>query len=256
MIPPECELPDYDEVAVKLFSDANVKMVFGELARGLRNEETNAFDYDRTEVQVSALEVCLKDLPESFQEYVRMDWLQLCDPTWQAEVIEAFQKHDRPVPLLPKPIDRETRISISVDRYITFRTNREGLKRIALSVRRKNASDELLTTISLRAHIGADEQGDLIFRNDELGEALAELTKSDIKNKALRIRECAVCKRIFWAGRIDAQQCGAAKCKTTLSSRLNRNPELRELYNKARRTKRRKQKEAQEKTQSSTKNRK
>lgn len=71
--------------------------------------------------------------------------------------------------------------------------------------------------------------------------------------EAARIRECAVCKRIFWAGRIDAQQCGAAKCKTVLSSRLNRNPELRELYNKARRTKRRKQKEAQEKTQSSTK---
>ena len=74
--------------------------------------------------------------------------------------------------------------------------------------------------------------------------------------EAARIRECAVCKQIFWAGRIDAQQCGAAKCKTTLSSRLNRNPELRELYNKARRRKRRKQKEAQEKAQSLTRKRK
>ena len=64
------------------------------------------------------------------------------------------------------------------------------------------------------------------------------------KVEAARIRECAVCKRIFWAGRNDAQQCGLAKCKSALSSRLNRNPELRELYNKARRTKRRKQREA------------
>lgn len=62
--------------------------------------------------------------------------------------------------------------------------------------------------------------------------------------EAARIRECPVCTRIFWAGRIDAGQCGKPKCKSALSSRLNRDPERRELYNKARRKKRRNQKKA------------
>ncbi len=83
---------------------------------------------------------------------------------------------------------------------------------------------------------------------DPLVEAL---TKSDVEVE--RIRVCAVCKCIFWAGRIDARQCGVAKCKSVLSSRLNRNPELREQYNKARRKKRQKQREAQKHTQSTTK---
>jgi len=61
--------------------------------------------------------------------------------------------------------------------------------------------------------------------------------------EAVRIRECAICTRIFFAGRIDAYQCGDPKCKSALSSRLNRNPELRKLYNKARRVKRIKKKE-------------
>jgi hypothetical protein len=57
-----------------------------------------------------------------------------------------------------------------------------------------------------------------------------------------RVRECPVCSRIFWAGRLDKEQCGDDKCKSTLSSRLSRNPELREIYNKARKKKRAKAK--------------
>jgi hypothetical protein len=58
--------------------------------------------------------------------------------------------------------------------------------------------------------------------------------------EAARIRECPVCARIFWAGRLDAGQCGRSSCKSALSSRRNRDrdPELRETYNKARRKKR------------------
>jgi hypothetical protein len=66
--------------------------------------------------------------------------------------------------------------------------------------------------------------------------------------EAARIRECPVCSRIFWAGRIDAHQCGDTKCKSALSSKLNRKPELRKLYNKARRTKRQKSNGARKRT--------
>jgi len=96
-----------------------------------------------------------------------------------------------------------------------------------------------------------DEQGFVHVSRDLFTQAM---DGEDVE--AARIRECLICKRLFWAGRIDAQQCGAARCKTALSSRLNRNPELRELYNKARRTKRRKQNEARGQTQSSAKKRK
>jgi hypothetical protein len=88
-----------------------------------------------------------------------------------------------------------------------------------------------------------DERGIVRVSKDLFTEAMDEEPV-----EAARIRECAVCNRIFFAGRIDARQCGDPKCKSALSSRLNRNPELRELYNKARRTKRRKLNGARKRT--------
>jgi len=84
-----------------------------------------------------------------------------------------------------------------------------------------------------------DEKGIVRVSTDLFAEAMAEEPI-----EAARIRECAICTRIFFAGRIDAWQCGDPKCKSALSSRLNRNPELRKLYNKARRIKRKTQKKA------------
>ena len=80
-----------------------------------------------------------------------------------------------------------------------------------------------------------DEKGIVRVSKDLFAEAMDEEPI-----EAARIRECAICNRVFFAGRIDARQCGDPKCKSALSSRLNRNPDLRKLYNKARRTKRRK----------------
>ncbi len=88
-----------------------------------------------------------------------------------------------------------------------------------------------------------DEKGIVKVSTDLFAEAMAEEPI-----EAARIRECAICTKIFFAGRIDAWQCGDPKCKSALSSRLNRNPELRKLYNKARRTKRRKLNSARKRT--------
>ncbi|MDQ3259075.1 MAG: hypothetical protein M3R15_35300 [Acidobacteriota bacterium] len=93
-----------------------------------------------------------------------------------------------------------------------------------------------------------DERGIVRVSKDLFTEAMDET-----EVEAARIRKCPVCHRIFWAGRIDARQCGAAKCKSVLSSRLSRNPELREQYNKARRKKRKKRREAQKHKQPTTK---
>jgi hypothetical protein len=60
-----------------------------------------------------------------------------------------------------------------------------------------------------------------------------------------RIRVCPICYRIFWAGRLDKQHCGDKKCKSTFSTRLSRSPELKALYNRARKKKRAKAKAEQ-----------
>ena len=48
--------------------------------------------------------------------------------------------------------------------------------------------------------------------------------------KLSRLRECEICKKIFFARRFDARQCGDPKCKSAWSSKLQRNPELKEKY--------------------------
>jgi hypothetical protein len=60
--------------------------------------------------------------------------------------------------------------------------------------------------------------------------------------EAARIRECKVCERIYWAGRLDAWQCGSRKCKSQLSTKLWR--ERKEQYQQARMKKRAKAKSA------------
>jgi hypothetical protein len=88
-----------------------------------------------------------------------------------------------------------------------------------------------------------DEKGIVRVSKDLFAEAMDEEPI-----EAARIRECPICNRVFFAGRIDTWQCGDPKCKSALSSRLNRNPELRKLYNKARRTERRKLNGARKRT--------
>jgi hypothetical protein len=80
-----------------------------------------------------------------------------------------------------------------------------------------------------------DDQGYVRVSKDLFTEAMDQ---TDVE--AVRIRECPVCTHIFWAGRKDSQHCGEARCKSVLSSRLNRNPALRKQYNASRRKKRRK----------------
>jgi hypothetical protein len=48
--------------------------------------------------------------------------------------------------------------------------------------------------------------------------------------KVSRLRECLICKRLFWARRFEARQCGNPRCKSALSSMLLRTPELRQKY--------------------------
>lgn len=112
-----------------------------------------------------------------------------------------------------------------------------NLAKLAQAVGRPNFVRSNLWQLFDRSYVldEIDENGIVKVSTDLFADAMAEEPI-----EAARIRECAICTRIFFAGRIDAWQCGDPKCKSALSSRLNRNPELRKLYNKARRTKRRK----------------
>ena len=111
------------------------------------------------------------------------------------------------------------------------------IARLAQAVGRPNFERSILWRQPGHSYVldEIDEKGIVKVSTDLFAEAMAEEPI-----EAARIRECAICTKIFFAGRIDAWQCGDPKCKSALSSRLNRNPELRKLYNKARRTKRRK----------------
>lgn len=107
-------------------------------------------------------------------------------------------------------------------RYFSVWTWREILRKLV------HKEHELIVGIEVVLIFDKQGQGTL---DDRLIQII-----TDKKVDKTRIRECEVCKRIFWAKRKDAEQCGSAKCKSTLSTRLWR--ERRRLYNNARKKKR------------------
>jgi hypothetical protein len=68
-----------------------------------------------------------------------------------------------------------------------------------------------------------DDEGLIHSSKDNFAEAIDGIP-------ARKIRVCKVCEKMFWAGRHDARQCGDPQCKSTWSSRLDRDPELRKKY--------------------------
>ena len=120
----------------------------------------------------------------------------------------------------------------TVERYKLLREAQKTLHALA-RLRKNKRSDgktlRLFPPLTVPAEIRIDKHGNITLTG-QLIEALSE-KQIDVD----RIRECAVCRRIFWAGRIDAQQCGATKCKNTLGVRLWR--ERKDIYNRERRKK-------------------
>lgn len=125
--------------------------------------------------------------------------------------LEAWLKHDQPQ---------------TVDYYNP--RYRYQLVRSWVNTLRAMARGEQVSHIPIIAIPDTEKNG--IRLDNRLIEALQTLRLS-------RLRECLICKKLFWAKRADARQCGDPKCKSALSSKLQRNPELKEKYYQNRKVK-------------------
>lgn len=137
----------------------------------------------------ATLENCLKDAPEGLRSYIR--------------------------PAIDRDADPVSEIENSVQRYCELREAREKLTAVA---RRAQGLRATLRPILSRSYsfrlqwIEIDEHGYVRSQNkkDLFTNALEEVDADGkcINVEAKRIRECVVCERIFWAGRLDKIACG------------------------------------------------
>ena len=107
---------------------------------------------------------------------------------------------------------------LAADRYRRVREVRDSLRRI-IRVANQHLQDmstslEDFAALRTTSYMSVDEHGRIYLRKDELAEAVEGV-------EAARIRECEVCKRIFWAGRIDQRGC-SLRCNDILRKRRYR----------------------------------
>lgn len=120
----------------------------------------------------------------------------------------------------------------AVKRYVSFRTARLKLCGMArlnrLRPGRISEFEAFLDSLGAGTRTEIDQEGRIRFVKDWFGE-VAE------GEEAARIRECAVCERVFWAGRID-QSCCNPRCADILRKRNKRKRDAaKKLEDKARR---------------------
>ncbi len=137
----------------------------------------------------------------------------------------------------------------AVGRYDEFRETRKNLRELIHTYqntkRRKEESRKegilflnLFSTLSISSTLrfNVDEEGKIRISGDLLGEALEGV-------EVERLRECEVCRRIFWAGRLD-QHTDATPCRNILRKRRWRSNSNKRQYQEKRNKRRRKAKEA------------
>lgn len=137
----------------------------------------------------NAVNMCLADLPQSFHNHV-----------WQVG---------------EEPLDSETRIYEALARYTLVREWREKLRLIArLAAGEDKEWPPFLPELRTNARIDVDDEGLIYVARDVFAAAVDGV-------EAKRIRQCAICHLIFWAGRI-TQQCCTPACAHALRNRRYR----------------------------------
>ena len=109
------------------------------------------------------------------------------------------------------------RVVPAIARYNFVRQSRENLRIIArIASKNLNWMERYLasTKIEFQASIQIDDDGIIRVNRD-----IFSATVEDVE--ASRIRECAICRRIFWAGRTTQQGCSTA-CSHALRNRRYR----------------------------------
>jgi hypothetical protein len=140
---------------------------------------------------------------------------QVADPVrenWEAAYHRVIQNLPDQVREFIGPVDEKPLEEIA-ERYSSYITARKVLVAIA----RNNAKPRQFSMppeakgIEITVSLTTDAKGRILFSTKEL---LAALTKVEMS----RIRQCPICKRIFWAGRID-QKCCNSQCAHAQRSR-------------------------------------
>ncbi len=138
-----------------------------------------------------ALMDILKDMPNDFRDYI---W------NTSAEVID--------------PIDA---IEDAVERYVEFDNARKRLRAIAGRAKKDPQLQRpiiFLKQSNRLERIKFDEHGCVHVSKDSFTKAMEEKCV-----EGRRIRDCEVCKRIFWAGRLD-KRCCSDRCGNNLRTRI------------------------------------
>jgi hypothetical protein len=129
----------------------------------------------------------------------------------------------------------------AINRYEQFNDIRVKLRRIAKSAKKWNEGEKttpfVLLKLAERVNFRLDEKGFVSVEANAIAEAMRELQAA--KLEVARIRECEICRRIFFAGRLDKQSC-SKRCQNNFNVRNSRRnkEESGEAYNIARRKKR------------------
>ncbi len=150
----------------------------------------------------NAVELFLAEVPSSLADY-------LWEPDRRIEVRVEGEKEDLDGFAVAARLTSSH--DSALDRYCRVREAREALRTIAQIALTPDRSDEGASCFGFHLRnlscLRVDERGQVSVRHDPIIEALTEKGVD-----ATRIRICTVCKRVFWAGRMDqfrcSKQCG------------------------------------------------
>lgn len=130
----------------------------------------------------------------------------------------------------------QSALLIALAQYEFIRTSRINLRKIIELVYRKHSAYAHLGVHLLNVKSRMQVEG--LIRIDDNGRLRIELDRFAAivdRTDAIRIRDCEICKRIFWAGRLDATCC-SRNCANALRSRRYRERRNKGLYQGARLT--------------------
>lgn len=158
-------------------------------------EKSDALQALQTKANVEAINQCLTGLPKAFRDYI-----------WQV---------GEELPVI-EGAEVEAAMVEAVVRYLFVQESRDKLRLISRIANAENPQENLALASQLRssAQIMIDDNGELYIDKDMFASAIDGV-------EAKRIRECEICRRIFWAGRIDQPSCSTA-CAHALRNRRYR----------------------------------
>jgi hypothetical protein len=131
-----------------------------------------------------------------------------------------------------KHLDPISALDHAVSRYVNFREARLKLCGVAnvnrLRLGKLGDFENFLESLGAGTRTHIDEEGRVRFIKDWFGEAVDGA-------EAARIRQCGVCRRVFWAGRKDQSGCNPRHADILRKRKKRERDSEQKLDNKARR---------------------